>query len=293
MLEKWFHSLDLTIFADVNVVYMKVFYPLIALVTLVSCVSTPKQPTVISEKYAPSEDSLYTACHDLAGLGSYRIGESTFKQVRADKDYRKNLTYKELERDNNLYNGYWGNSFRLETDVLQSADGIEKRSWMEKQAKGTVRQIVNQGLKYSIGSIEFSTVSMAFLNDTLVAIHFVPESKYSEQVFDHFVEKYGNGKGQYDFYRLDNEPCEDRNLLTVDEKTSDHRVWENERVILQYDYTRNFSMGPNKKTHYDSSLNYLAYSKKRYPVFVEQLKRLSLEYENKIKVEKDNSLNAL
>ena len=134
---------------------------------------------------------------------------------------------------------------------------------------------------------------MAFLNDTLVAVYFKPKSQFKNDILNHFKETYGNGIGSYYHCRLDNEPCKNRDNLKVTEEKEEKHSWQNEDVIMEYDYSYSFKMAPNTKLHHYESMEYVVYNKKRYPVFVEMLINYSKQYEEQQASKKTQTINSL
>ncbi len=269
----------------------KVLFFVTILFVAISCANSGiKSPEVISEEYNPSMDSLFLQCQDLKGVSQYHVGRTTYKQVVRDKDFRKSNEYDiytYLSPTSNFYNGYWGKS------KFVGINSTDKSSWIEKQCKGKIKQLGSPLSGYKIGDIEFDDFDMAFLNDTLVAVYFKPKSQFKNDILNHFKEKYGNGIGSYYHYRLDNEPCKNRNNLKVTEEKKEKHSWQNEDVIMEYDYSYSFKMGPNTKLHHYESMEYVVYNKKRYPVFVEMLINYSKQYEEQQASKKTQTINSL
>lgn len=247
---------------------------------IVSSCALNNAPVVIDENYSPSTDSLYAQCADLKGVGDFIIGKTTFSQVLRSPYYKH---VSKLMMHNNLYNGYWG--------CANKHEKYEKSSWLEENAKH-IKQFPHPELEFKMGELKFDDFDLAFLNDTLVAIYYVSES---ETIHEHYIDKYGTGVGSYYSYHLDNEPCKDRSKLKVTDTKKEERVWENESVKLQYHLSYHFEMGPDissSRTFYDDSW-YLLTSKKRYPVFLEELEKMGKQYDDLQKEENENVLNQL
>ena len=245
---------------------MKRFFLSFTLILIICSCTNVKTPEIIDETFAPQEDSLFIQCSELKGVGEFIIGKTTFSQVMRSKLYKDAIG---LQMHNNWYNGHWG--------VAKKSGKIEKSSWIEKNAKA-IKQFPNPGTSFKMGDLEFSHFDLAFLNDTLVAIYYITDSY---KIHEHYIEKYGNGRGTYYYYRADNEPCKDRDKLVVTENKKEERIWENENVKLEYHLSYHFEMGPNissARTYYNDSW-YLLSSKKRYPVFLEEYNKYSSKYD--------------
>lgn len=245
---------------------MKRIIKYFALSLIICSCTNAKQPVIINETYDPQDDSLFLQCSDLKGVGDFIIGRTTFSQVMRSKYYQNAFS---LQMHNNFYNGYWG--------VANKGGKMDKASWLEKKAK-SIKQFPNPGISFKMGDLEFDHFDLAFLNDTLVAIYFKTDS---EKIHDHYIEKYGNGRGTYYSYHLDNEPCEDRSQLVVTEDKEEERTWENTDVRLEYHLSYHFEMGPDVSSvdsYYNNSW-YLLTSKTRYPVFVDEYEKSITKYD--------------
>lgn len=248
------------------------------------------QPTIseTDEKYEPTDEELFAACAELKGVGQYIIGKSTFQSVQKDKEFRQNCSGP-FDRDNNLYNGHWGNDFwrRKGGDISETFD---ERKFIEKDVKGKVKQLYG-GLSFKVGELEFDKFDMAFLNDTLVAIWFFPDSDALSDITDHYIEKYGNGRGKlYDYhYSLKHSDGQFTFKSTHDEL----HVWENENVALEYKNYDNFYKEPDSRGSSYFDRHMIIYSKSRYPVFEQILKDSAAKWESLQKSNKESTLNSL
>jgi hypothetical protein len=261
-------------------------YLLLVLVVL-SCNVQVDKPETINEVYEPTDEELFAACADLQGIGQFIIGKTTFKNVLNDKDFKNSSS--SFDRETNLYNGHWGYDFwKTKNDDISS--GFDKRKWIEKEAKGRIKQLIPQFSGIKIGDLDFDKFDMAFLNDTLVAIYFYPDDKIETDVIDHYKEKYGNGRGHYKYSSSRVQVGDD---VTATTSTDEVRTWANENVALDFNNTEYFHMEPGAKPtgYYEHSL--LIYSKSRYPVFEELLKSLSKQYDENMQQSKSNTLNTL
>lgn len=261
-------------------------------VIIASCSSNPSvAPTVVDEKYEPTDEELYASCAELQGVGQFIIGQTTFKQVLADKDFRKAST-SIYDRQSNMYNGHWGNDFWNKKGNSYVLPGAPKEKWMKSKTGPKLKQLPSTPLTgLTIGELKFDPFDMAFLNDTLVAIFFYPDDKIENEVIAHYKEKYGNGRGKLYSYKLTKS---DRNAnLTVTETLDEKHFWENESVALEYVKHEYFHMEPNRAPLGDFKQSMFIYSKKRYPVFEELLLKLSSDYDEKVNADENQALNSL
>ena len=134
---------------------------------------------------------------------------------------------------------------------------------------------------------------MAFYNNKLVAIYFKDDKG---SLHEHYLKKYGDGRGSYYSYHQDNEPCENRDRLFTTTTIKENRIWENEKVELTYSHDYHFEMGPNISesqrinSYYDNSW-YLITSKTLYPKFLEELNKQKAAYDKHRQSEDKESLN--
>lgn len=271
---------------------MKRLYLILVGLSIVACGSNPSvAPTVIDEKYEPTDEELYAACAELQGVGQFIIGKTTFKQVLADKDFKKVAT-SSFDRQSNMYNGHWGSDFWKGKGVDYELPGSPKAKWMESKAKPHLKQLPSSAFSgLTIGELKFSPFDMAFLNDTLVAIFFYPDSKIEDEVISHYKEKYGNGRGK--LYSYDLTKSDSQSNLTSTQTLDEVHSWENERVALVYEKHKYFHMEPNLKPTGNYKQSMIIYSKKRYPVFEELLLGIAADYEEQLNANKNQSLNSL
>lgn len=266
---------------------MKRFLILISAVALISCNVQVDKPEIIDEQYNPTDEELFMACSDLQGISQFVIGKTTFKSVLRDKDYRNSST--SFDRESNLYNGHWGCDF-WKTDRDNTSSRYDKSLWIENKAKGRIKQLLPWFSGMKIGELEFDKFDMAFLNDTLVAIFFYPDDKIEEEVITHYKNKYGNGRGHYKYYYSRVQVGEN---ITVTQTTDEQRLWANDKVALEYVNDEYFHMEPGKTStsYFEHSL--LLYSKSRYPIFEDLVKRLSRQYDEYKSESRNSSLNSL
>lgn len=251
----------------------------------VACGEAPDVNT-IDEKYEPTDEELYDACAELTGIGQYQIGKTTLSQVLRDKEYRKIKPY-DFDRKPNYFNGHWGCDF-WNANGLSVGEQMDKSHFIEKDVKGKVKQLYN-GIEFKVGELEFDKFDMAFLNDTLVGIWFMP--KEEETILEHYKEKYGNGRGKkYEYtYRLHHSNGE----FTIKSNIDEQHVWENKIVALDYSNFELFYSEPGKRPNGIYNESFLIYSKKRYPVFEEILKGSAAKFDEQKSKSKGETLNTL
>ncbi len=269
----------------------KIYYTLLVVVA-VSCGSdTTVKPTVVDEVFEPTDSDLYESCAELQGVGQFIIGKTTFKQVLADKEFKK-VASSYYERQSNIYNGHWGSDFWKGKNPELVLPGSSKAKWMETKAGKKLKQLPSSPFTgLSIGDLKFDPFDMAFLNDTLVAIFFYPEDIIEDEVLSHYKEKYGNGRGK--FYSYDLTTSDKNSNLTVNKTLDEKRSWENENVALVYEKHEYFHMEPNREPIGNFKHSMMIYSKKRYPVFEELLLSLSADYDKQALDSKNQTLNSL
>lgn len=183
----------------------------------------------------------YFAAKNMKGLGSFRLGESTYSQIlniikeeiRKDSRRYKETNYKELP----LYTGYepkyldykfdkkgniasefyredFGSIFKeIKYDTISS---FLKEDILKREVFGcpNIREL--EMFKYYIGDIEISSLNLKFYKDTLYQI----TCSQNDKIEEGFKAKYGNGK------TIDNSVKKGDKLLKIDKKTT----WENETV---------------------------------------------------------------
>ena len=260
---------------------------LLLVLAVISCSVQADKPEIIDESYDPTDEELFAACADLQGVGQFIIGKTTFKNALNDKDYTNSSS--SFARKSNLYNGHWGHDF-WETKKDDISNSFEKEEWIAKEAQGRIKQLQPQFTGIKIGDLEFDKFDMAFLNDTLVAVFFYPDDKNETDVIDHYKEKYGNGRGHYNYYYL---RVQTGNDITATRSTDEKRTWANEKIALDYVNKEYFHMEPGSKSTGNFEHSLLIYSKSRYPVFENLLLSLSKQYDENLQKSKSNTLNTL
>ncbi len=268
----------------------RTLYILIAILAIQACGSAGNKPTVVDEEYNPTDEELFDACAELQGVAQFEIGKTTFRQVLKDKDYL--ACSFSSDRESTFYLGHWGSDF-WKYKAGYSPDKHEKARWIEKQAKGRIKQIRPwiSGLK--VAGLEFDVFDMAFLNDTLVGIWFYPKREFADEIIEHYKEKYGNGRGYYHYYQLSNTKDGDISNMDVTEKTNEKHVWENEKVALEYKNDEYFHVAPGEQGTGRFDHSYIIYSKNRFPVFEDILNGLSEQYDNNQQQTKKDAIDAL
>ena len=252
-------------------------YTLVTIISIVIfCSCTNNAPQIVNELYSPDPDSLFIQCKQLSGIGDLIIGKTTFSQAQ------KNELLKDIDsfnKDNNLYSGYWGEA--------DKGGAYDKACWLEKNAKD-IKQISTPIIpKVKIGDIELDCFDLAFLNGTLVAIYFETDSP---KIRNHYIEKYGNGRGNYHSFHRNNQS---KNNLNALEDIDENRIWENETVCLEYNHKKHSEIISNKTYNYYSESWYLITDKCRYNDFTEKLAIWEKEYDTMIANQNAQKLDLL
>lgn len=179
-----------------------------------------RKPELVNETFQTSKDSMLIKCADLKGFGPFIIGKTTFKKASKES---KIFPY----GANNSFYGLSGSWASSDDDISKK---LEKDNRI-KRLKGNH--------SFNIGELKFHDITLAFYNDTLVAISFDPE--YDDQILNYYLGKYGNGNGhkiiQDYFYKDYNK---DRYYHDI------AHTWYNEKV--NFSYKEYFKSGPNIRT---------------------------------------------
>ena len=267
----------------VKIAKMKKNFLYLALLTvIVSCGPKGNKPEITDNIFAPEQSELYSGCSELKGVGDFIIEQTTYTQALRSKIYSGSYIF------DNFYNGYWGIA-RGEGYV---PNGHDKSDWIEKHTP-IIKQIGTPIGGVKIGQIQLTEFDLAFYNNKLAAIYFKDEKGL---LHEHYIKKYGDGRGSYYSYHLDNEPCKNRDKLFSTTTIKENRVWENDKVELTYSYDYHFEMGPkvNDKKMIDSFVDdswYLLASKSLYPKFLEELNKQKVAYDTHKQGEDTESLN--
>ncbi len=253
----------------------------ILLLFTISCTNA-NQPVITNQVFSPEHAELYSQCSELKGVGDFVIGQTTYTQVLRSIIYSGSYVF------DNFYNGYWG----IARGVGYIPNGHDKSDWIEKHAP-IIKQIGTPIGGVKIGQIQLTEFDLAFYNNKLAAIYFKDEKGL---LHEHYIKKYGDGRGSYYSYHLDNEPCKNRDNLFSTTTIKENRVWENDKVELTYNYDYHFEMGPkvNDKKMIDSFVDdswYLIASKSLYPKFLEELNKQIAAYDKLKQGEDKESLN--
>ena len=240
------------------------------------------QPTIVDQQFSPEQEELYTQCAGLKGIGEFVIGVTTYKQALNSKVYKGSYIF------DNFYNGYWG----VAHGIGYVQNGSDKSDWIEKHSP-TIKQIATPIGGVKIGEIQLDDFDLAFYNNKLAAIYFKDEKG---SLHEHYLNKYGEGRGTYYSYHLDNEPCRNRDRLYSKTVIKESRVWENEKVELTYHYDYHFEMGPNisdREQLYSFVDNswYILTSKTLYPKFLAELKKQGEAYDQHQQAKNKEGLN--
>lgn len=255
---------------------MKRILFILTVITIVACNSIGTKPTITNEIFEPSIDSLYAQCQDLKGLGNLQIGKTTFRQVRRDKG----ITLPDFMRNPSFVNGYWG---------ISAISNHELGKYLDLNAKEIKQfQITDIIHKYKIGEIEIEKVCLAFYRDTLVAISF----DCTSEILNHYIEKYGNGKGSKYTYSFVKGEYGKPNF-TFESKHIENRTWANERVTMEYKYRWEQRTAPNERDRVYSSESCIISSNNRYSAFLSTLEKYKAQYQEEQEAKKKASYDIL
>ncbi len=253
---------------------------LMGVTSLISCISNQSN---VHKVYDTPLDSLYLQCADLKGVGMFEIG-MPWNAVMSSKTLRIDSWDKRVK----WYNGHWGvHDFDMEKWLISNYPAI-------KQYNVEVSSDVF-AKKYTLGDIQFRHLDLAFLNDKLVAAYFEFDSDKSvHEVLNHYIEKYGEGLGEYNSSHWNNGLSGDNYACDITEK--DSRKWENESIALQYIYDYRLLSYPKRESKrglYWHDVYFIVYDKIGYPVFEEQLNTAKEEYKNRQNKAHEDALNSL
>ena len=255
---------------------MKRILFILFVITLAACNSIGTKPTITDEAFNPSIDSLYAQCQELKGLGNLQIGKTTLRQVKRDKG----ITMPEFMRSPSFINGHWG---------ISALSNYELGEYLDKKATSIKQfQISDCIHKYKIGEIEIEDVCLAFYRDTLVAISF----DCTGDILNHYIEKYGNGKGNKYTYSFVKGKYGTPNF-TFESKHIENRTWANERVTMEYKYHWEQRTAPNERDRILSSESCIISSNSRYDLFLSTLEKYKAQYREEQSAKKKASFDSL
>lgn len=248
----------------------------LSIVIVASCNSIGAKPEIMNEIFEPTLDSLYIQCKDLKGLGNLHIGKTTLRQVQRDKG----ITIPEILRDATFVNGYWGVSALSDYELGQYLD---RKATIIKQFE--VSDFVN---KYRIGELEIEKVCCAFYRDTLVAISF----DCTEEILNHYIGKYGNGKGSKYTYTYRKGNYGDRNY-TFENKHIEERLWANKDVTMEYKKHWHQRTAPNERDMVYGTESCVISSNSRYDDFLNELDKHKKAYKEQKEAKTKASYDSL
>ena len=200
----------------------------------------------------------------------------------------KTLNIDSWHKKANWYNGHWGvQDFELEKWLNTKYPSI-------KQFNVEVRSDVFAN-KYSLGDIEFRNLDLAFYNDKLVAVFFELDYDTDEQeVLNHYIEKYGEGIGEYYSSKWTNGLTSDD--FACDITIKDKRQWKNESVTLQYTLDERHLAYPkkeNKRGLYWKNEYFIVFNEQGLSAFEDTLHNAKEEYKGIQQQNHKDALNSL
>ena len=252
---------------------MKHLYFIASLLLLCSCMGTKYEVEERNDVFAPTQDSLFTQCSKLKGLGTLEIDKTTYRQLKKDTGLSVYTSSYLLGSD--FYFGEWGCKNSEMSRFLEQSKSIKQVRIPD----------------YKIGDIELKgDIFLAFLDDILVAIS-LEDNFY--KIREGVISKYGNGKGHDKWYLKSHGVNGDRDFYL--EKLEDEvRVWENENVKFEYvDYweskiQNNVTAKPTKQYGHC-----IISSKKRYDTFIKLLEEEKQNYKEDKEKKKQSSYDML
>ena len=177
--------------------------------TSFGCKENPKKliehEKVDSTFVVPKEEML-AKCADLKGLGPFVIGKTTLKEVNNSK------IFDSMFNETDFSGGKW----------RAYEENAEKALENHKRIK-----MFHNAWHFKIGEVEFDDISMAFVDNVLVAIYFDPHSENT--LLSSYISKYGSGEGQK---HIDSYLYKDPSYN--DTHHNEERTWYNDRVTLRY-----------------------------------------------------------
>jgi len=187
------------------------------------------------------------------GLADFVVGSTTFQSFsKRYRQYNWHVSYSEL-----FYDEEWDSPWDVEWEKAYKDFNYDNRVKLIDNLKKnkSIRSIKLSN--YKVGEIELQNFYLAFFKDTLVALRFEPDKEHRMSLRDHYLSKYGCGKGFSD--TLD--------LLDVIGRYSikEEREWSNQLLTTSYSRMRYF----DKKKGYDMDENiYFYWHKRLYPMYV-------------------------
>ncbi len=235
-------------------------------VCLVACMETAPKPTIIDEHFTPSEDSLFIACADLKGFGPFAIDKMTYREYLNSKDIKVD----KVVRYSSFYNGYWAQGKDKDSDTrFALSKHLEKKGF---------RQVEFASLAYPfvVGDVKLENMDAIFWNDVLVAIYtditYAKHENNVDKLREHFIEKYGDGRGINYYYHVTDwtEQKAKNNTVSSSQDKREEREWTNGKVSVFYSDTDQFRIVRGTITSMNHKTYYLVKGA-RYEAFLEAI----------------------
>lgn len=199
-------------------------------VSFSACSNIKPKVTIIDETYAPSQDSLYTACANITGFGPFAIDKMTFKQYLNSEDIKVS-TY---SRTPSFYNGHWSQAHNSDSDTrFELSRHLVKKGFKQVEFAST-------GCEFVAGDVKMDKIDAVFWDDILVGI-FVDVTydflgNNYNKLLEHYIEKYGNGQGKKYCYESTDwtEQRAKKNIVSAKTDITEEHLWSNGKVSIQY-----------------------------------------------------------
>lgn len=197
--------------------YMRFVILLLLLFSVLSCNEKKFQVSESNRFFTPTEEELYSQCRELHGLGDLVIDHTTYNDVLRRCSVKSNFA-----------KGAWNVPY------------VEAGEYIKTKCPH-LKQINVSG--YNIGKIELQNeISLAFLNDTLVAIELY---NCYDQIEGLIKAKYGDGSGHLKWFYKTRGNYRDADYYH-EQRKDELRVWENHSV--RFEYIENTDEPSNKKS---------------------------------------------
>lgn len=180
------------------------------LLIIVSCQSSHNPYSGEELTFDQNLDSMLIRCQQLRGIGDLEVNRTTFKEAVKSNILR----LQSYDQKSNFWNfSLWGVQ---DDDISKYLNGSK-----------VVKMLHSNYHDMKVGEVEIEKIALAFYQDTLVAIDFLP--KLREKMKEHYNQKYGEGKG---YYRKNSYVPNDISRMRIDEEG---RIdWWNDSISLTY-----------------------------------------------------------
>ena len=247
----------------------------LTILLLCSLIGCSKEKSEHKNTFVPNEVD-FEQIETIDGLADFIVGSTTFQSYsRRYRQYNRRIslaTYYD-EEWSSPWDVEWGKAYKEFNydDRVKLIDNLKKNK--------SIRSIKLSN--YKVGEIELQNFYLAFFTDTLVALRFEPDKEHRMSLRDHYLVKYGCGKGFSD--TLD--------FLDVLGRYSikEEREWSNQLLTATYYRTRLI----DKDKGYDMDENvYFYWPKRLYPMYVNVIEDEIQKHQESKSKSINNSLTA-